>query len=207
MAASFAASFGHPSHSPWAKVPFSDFPPYDVPRFIEALEALRGPALATREAITRYAGVGVLDVGSFVAAAGLAEKLPELPDFDLAAIADLDIDDFIEALSVQADLVKTEKELQAIPDLRHEDPDKLAIAAVHMRSAASSEFLGRARRRYELADVETMALEALAEAVEGVIPVLEPFASGLDPHDAPTGGSISQLRAWHVAVPCETLDR
>ena len=212
MAASFAASFGHPSHSPWAKVPFSDFPPYDVPRFIEALEALRGPALATREAITRYAGIGVLDVGSFVAAAGLAEKLPELPDFDLAAIADLDIDDFIEALSVQADLVKTEKELQAIPDLRHEDPDKLAIAAVHMRSAASSEFLEQSPAdAYELADVETMALEALAEAVEGVIPVLKILGLGAEiptthlPAAASAscvlGMSPSHVRRWIVELP------
>ena len=42
MAASFAATFGHPAQSPWANVPFSDFPPYDAPRFPEALEASRG---------------------------------------------------------------------------------------------------------------------------------------------------------------------
>jgi Protein of unknown function (DUF4011)/AAA domain len=46
-AASFAANFGHPTKSPWAKVPFSDFPPYDAPRLVEALEALRTTTLAT----------------------------------------------------------------------------------------------------------------------------------------------------------------
>jgi hypothetical protein len=172
VAASFA-TFGHPARSAWAKVTFSDFPRYDVPRFIKALEALRTSALSTREAIARYTGIGVTNVSSFAAIADLTEKLPQLPDFDPAAIADLDIDDFKQALRVQADLLKIEEELNALSDLRHEDPEKLAVAAAHMRSAVSAEFLEQTpAEAYEFANADIRALEALAEAVEAVVPVL-----------------------------------
>ena len=91
MAASFAAMFGHPAQSPWSKIQFSDFPPYDAPRFIEALQTLRSQALDTQAAVARYAGIGVSDLDSFVTAAHLATKLPNLPDFDLSAIAAVNI--------------------------------------------------------------------------------------------------------------------
>jgi hypothetical protein len=181
VAASFAATFGHPARSPWAKVTFSDFPRYDVPRFMKALEALRTSALSTQETIACYTGIGVRDVISFATTADLTEKLPELPDFDLAAIADLDIDDFRQALRVQADLLKTEEELNTLSDLRHEDPEKLAVAAAHMRSAASAEFLERTpAEAYEFANADIKALEALAEAVEAVVPVLNILGLGVD---------------------------
>ena len=211
-AASFAATFGHPARSPWAKVTFSDFPRYDVPQFIKALEALRTSALATREAITRYTGIGVRNVSSFAATADLTEKLPELPDFDLAAIANLDIDDFMQALRVQADLLKTEEELNALSDLRHEDPEKLAVAAAHMRSVVSAEFLERTpAEAYEFADAEFKVLEALAEAVEAVVPVLNILGLGVDlpaTHlPAATsasyvlGMSPARVRRWIVELP------
>ena len=95
----------------------------------------------TQQAISRYSGVGVRSVSSFAATAILTEKLPELPDFDLAAIVNLEMDDFMQALRLQGDLLKTEEELNALSDIRYEDPEKLAVAAAHMRSAISREFL------------------------------------------------------------------
>ncbi len=86
----------------------------------------------------------------------------------------MNIEDFVQALRLQADLLKTEEELQTLPDLRHEDPERLAIAAAHMQSAVSAKFLDQTpAKAYEFADVEIEALEEVAEAVAALIPVLK----------------------------------
>ena len=59
-------------------------------------------------------------------------------------------------------------------DLRHEDPDRLAIATAHVRAAASAEFLAQSpAEAYCFADGEIAILRDVCDAAEAVLPALE----------------------------------
>ena len=169
-ATDFTASHGHPGKSPWRDVPFEDFPPYESSRFMEAITHLREQAQAALDAIERHEAIGVNDITTFVKAAGVPALLPELPDIDLVLLAEADLDDLLKALGARAELLGTQEELETLPDLRHEDQDRLAVGAAHMRSPASAGFLDLTPGgAYEMADAEIAALEELAGIVEGVL--------------------------------------
>lgn len=169
-ASDFTANYGHPSESPWHHVAFGDFPPYEASRFMEAIAHLREHAQRTLDAIGRHAGLGVDDITSFTRVTGVPSLLPELPGFDLTLLARADLDDLLKALDARADILAAEEELETLPDLRHEDPERLAVGAAHMRSPSSAGFLeltpGQA---YDIADAEIAALEELVGIVEGVL--------------------------------------
>ena len=190
MAATFARNFGYPGRSPWSRVTFSDFPSYDAARFVDALTALRDTSRSTIEAITRHVGIGIKGPKDFAALADLHRRLGEVPEIAaLVAIADLDLDDLERALAVRSELIRSEGELAAMTDLRHEDPDRLGIATAHFRAAASAEFLDQSPGdAYGFADGEIATLRDVCDAVEAVLPVLD--ALGLE-----TALPASQLRA------------
>ena len=175
VAATFARNFGHPSSSPWSRVTFSDFPSHDAARFIDALTALRDASRATIEAIARHVGIGIRGPKDFTALADFDRNLGEVPEIaTLVAIADLDLDDLERALAVRSELIRWERELAAMADLRHEDPERLGIATTHLRAAASTELLDQVPGdAYGRADSEIVVLLEVCDAVEAVLPVLE----------------------------------
>ena len=175
VAATFARNFGHPSSSPWSRVTFSDFPSHDAARFIDALTALRDASRATIEAIARHVGIGIRGPKDFAALADFDRNLGEVPEIaTLVAIADLDLDDLERALAVRSELIRWERELAAMADLRHEDPERLGIATTHLRAAASTELLDQVPGdAYGRADSEIVVLLEVCDAVEAVLPVLE----------------------------------
>jgi very-short-patch-repair endonuclease len=182
MQDSFSRSFGHPARSPWAKVEFGDFPSFEASRFVDLLATLREQVRAKGAAITRHAGSGIRTVEDFVAVAALNNHLRTLPDvYLLIAIANLDLDDLERALAVRLDLLSTEADLAAMPDLRHEDPERLAIAWAHLRGPGAAEFGDRTPNdAYSCATSEIELLTKLANGLVGVLPVLD--ALGLGPN-------------------------
>jgi Protein of unknown function (DUF4011)/REase_MTES_1575/AAA domain len=174
-AATFARNFGHPSGSPWWRVTFSDFPSYDARQFLDALTALRDTSRATIEAIARHVGIGIEEPKDFATLADLHRRLSEVPEISgLVAIAGLDLDDLERALAVRSEWIRSEGELATMRDLRHEDPDRLAIATTHVRTAASTEFLDQsAAEAYGFADDEIAILLDVCDAAEAVLPALE----------------------------------
>ena len=169
-ASDFAANYGHPAGSPWREVPFSDLPPYEASRFMEALRRLREQAQSTLQAIDRHAGIGVEGIETFAKAAEVPSRLPELPDFDLTLLEQADLDDLLKSLDAQAEFLATEEELEALPDLRHENPERLAVGSAHMRTPASSAFLDLTpEQAYAMAEAELAVLEKLAGVVEGAL--------------------------------------
>jgi uncharacterized protein DUF4011/AAA domain-containing protein len=174
-AATFARNFGHPGSSPWSRVTFSDFPSYDAARFVDALTDLRDTSRTLIEAIARHVGIGIKGSKDFAALADFHRRLGEVPEIAaLVAIADLDLDDLQRALAVRSELIRSEGELAAMTDLRHEDPDRLGIATAHFRAAASAEFLDQSPGdAYGFADGEIAVLRDVCDAVEAVLPVLD----------------------------------
>ena len=175
VAATFARSFGPPGSSPWSRVTFSDFPSHDAARFVDALTALRNTSRTTIEAITRHVGMGIKGPKDFAALADFHRRLGEVPEIAaLIAIVDLDLDDLKRALAIRSELIRAEGELAAMPDLRHEDPNRLGIATAHFRAAASAEFLDWSPGdAYRVADSEIAILLEVCDAVEAVLPVLD----------------------------------
>ena len=213
MAATFARNFGHPGSSPWSRVTFSDFPSYDAARFVDALTALRDTSRATIEAIARHVGIGIKGPKDFAALADFHRRLGEVPEIAaLVAIADLDLDDLERALAVRSELIRSEGELAAMTDLRHEDPDRLGIATAHLRAAASAEFLDQVPGdAYGFADGEIAVLLDVCDAVEAVLPVLDTLGleTTLPASQLPAAASAAYIlgmapercRRWVIELP------
>ena len=180
MAATFASSFGHPGRSPWSQVNFADFPAYDAPRFLLALSALRRPVLAAEEAIVRHAGLGVAGVGDIEALADLDRSLDDAPEASLlVAVVDLDLADLERALNVRSELLRIEGDLAAMPDLRHEDPERLTLATALMRSTSGGMFADHVpAAAYKCAEDEATVLRELLEAAEAMLPGLDVLGLG-----------------------------
>jgi very-short-patch-repair endonuclease len=180
VAQSFAANFDHPARSPWSQIAFTDVPPYSAPRFLKALLALRGPALALQEAITRYGGLGISHADDFTELADLDSTLGDVPELAaLSDIAGLDLGDLDQALGLRSELLKLERELGAMPDLRCADIEHLSMAAELMRSRLAGALSEQVPAvAYKLSDGEAIVLEDLLDAVEAVLPALEVL--GLD---------------------------
>ena len=152
------------------------------------------------------------NVDSLVAAADLADKLPELPDFDLATIADLDIDDFLQALGRAGRPPQNRGGAAGAPrsaarGLRETDRRRGPYALGRL-----GPFLEQTpTEAYKFADAEIEALEALAAVVEGVIPVLKILGLGAEipatylPAAASAsyvlGMSPAGARRWIVELP------
>ena len=175
MQASFTQSFGHPAQSPWAKMAFGDFPAFEASHFVEALLALREPTRATLAAISRHAESGVRSVHDLVAFAALPNHLGALPDLSLLVqITNLDLDDLERALAVRLDMLSTEADLATMPDLRHQDPERLAIAPILLRGPDVAEFGERTPEdAYSSATSDVALLTELVNGLEGVLPALE----------------------------------
>jgi hypothetical protein len=217
VASAFALAFGHPAKSLWATVEFSNFHGYEVPQFLQALEAARTSAADMLQTLTRYAEIGVTGPDSLMAAADLAGKLPELPQLDLASIASLDLDDLEKALDLQADVLRAEEELEALSDLRYEDPERLAVVAVQARSVVSTELLDHTpAEAYAFASKEIAALEQIVEVTEAVTPALKVLGLGIGipaSHlPAATsaayilGSAPEHVRRWIVELPDASLE-
>ena len=174
MAARFQTSFGHPAHSPWADARFSDFPAYEAPSFLSALQALKSSADITLSALSRDSDLGVHRVDDYAAIIELDAALGDAPDADLIVrIECLDLDDLEKALSIRSELLTNDVHLAATPELRFEVPAVLEIAVAHAHSRASAEFLDQfPAEAYARGDAEIVELEGLADAVEAVLPAL-----------------------------------
>jgi very-short-patch-repair endonuclease len=206
MQASFAQSFGHPAQSPWAKVAYGDFPASDASRFVEALVAVRETTRTTIAAIARHAVTGVRSVEDLIAVAGLERDLGVVPDVKLLVeIANLDLDDLERALSIRQEILSTEAELAETPNLRHEDPERLAIASAHLRGPGAAEFGDRTPdEAYGSATYEIVVLTELIRGVEGVLPALD--ALGLGPN-IPTAWLTAVATAVSVLAMTPDQDR
>jgi hypothetical protein len=132
------------------------------------------------ELVTRQAAIGIRAREDLESIAELDGELIETPEIGaVVTVARLDLDDLEKALEVRAELLRTEAELANMPDLRHEDPDRLAIAANLMRATASSEFLESSPgQAYAAASDEISTLQDLVETIEGVLPALDVLKLG-----------------------------
>ena len=217
MAQTFAGSFGHPGRSPWSQVIFADFPTYDAPRFLQAISALRRPTLATQEVIAHHAGLGVVAADDLATLTDLECRLGDAPEVGvLVAVVDLDLEDIERALAVRSELLRVEGDLAAMPNLRHEDPARLAIAIAIMHSTLAAELSDQVpASAYRFADGEADLLQKLADTAEAVLPALDLL--GLGPA-APAwqlpaaasaidilGTASERYRRWIVELPhaCE----
>ena len=182
MQESFTQSFGHPNKSPWTEVSFGNFPAFDARRLVEALVALRELTRVTIAAVARHAETGAHSAAEFVAFAALKRDLRTLPDANLLVeIANLDLDDLERAASVRLDMLSTEADLAEMPNLRHDDPERLAIAATHLRGSGAAEFGNRTPDdAYSSSTYEIVLLTELIRALEGILPSLD--ALGLGPN-------------------------
>ena len=154
---------------------FGDFPAFEASHFVEALLALREPTRATLAAISRHAESGVRSVHDLVAFAALPNHLGALPDLSLLVqITNLDLDDLERALAVRLDMLSTEADLATMPDLRHQDPERLAIAPILLRGPDVAEFGERTPEdAYSSATSDVALLTELVNGLEGVLPALE----------------------------------
>ena len=212
-AATFAHNFGHPGSSPWSRVTFSDFPSYDAARFLDALTAIRDSSRTTIEALARHVGIDIKGPKDFAALADFRRRHGELPEVAaLVAIADLDLDDLQRALAVRSELIRSEGELAAMTDLRHEDLDRLGTATAHFRAAASAEFLDQSPGdAYGFADGEIAVLRDVCDAVEAVLPVLDTVGleTALPASQLPAAASAAfilgtapeRYRRWVIELP------
>ncbi|MGO9894146.1 MAG: hypothetical protein ACLPX8_08040 [Bryobacteraceae bacterium] len=205
-AVDFQINYGHHAKSPWSTIPFSNFPPYESSRFMDAVRTLREHARQTLDAIAGYSDIGVADVATLAHVANAASELPDLPNFDLQVLNGAELDDLLQSLDVRADLLKAEQELAALKDLRHEDPKRLAVSAAHMHTPASVGFLDQTpAHAYETADVEIAALEELASVIEGV---LQPAAVlGLGQNLPAAHVPLAAWTAYALAISAENTRR
>lgn len=175
----FAREFGHPGKSPWLRVTFGDFAPYDAPRFISALIEFRAHVVAQRETLGRHADLGVRSLDDLAALAAGDRQIGSAPDSQLIlAVRNLDLEDLERALSVRLELIGLEDDLSTIPDLRYEDPDRLAIALGYMQGPFSEFEDQTPQQAFEVAEREREMLGQLITALEGVQPVLNVLGLG-----------------------------
>ena len=91
------------------------------------------------------------------------------------------MDDLERAVSVQLDMLSAQADLAEMPNLRHDDPERLAIAATHLRGSGAAEFGNRTPDdAYSSSTYEIVLLTELIRALEGILPPLD--ALGLGPN-------------------------
>ena len=114
--------------------------------------------------------------------AALKRDLKTVPDANLLVeIANLDLDDLERAVSVRLDMLSAQADLAEMPNLRHDDPERLAIAATHLRGSGPAEFGNRTPDdAYSSSTYEIVLLNELIRALEGILPALD--ALGLGPN-------------------------
>ncbi|MBV8105479.1 MAG: DNA2/NAM7 family helicase, partial [Hyphomicrobiales bacterium] len=121
------------------------------------------------------------------------------------AIAKLDLEDLERALAVRLDMLSTEADLAATPDLRHEDPQRLAIARAHLLGPVAAEFGDRTPDdAYSCATSEIELLTKLASGLVAVLPVLD--ALGLGPN-TPSAWLPAVARVVTILVMVPDHDR
>ena len=176
----FAASFCHPSKTPWASVSFTDFPTQDSDSLLTALEALKASAVATLRVISLEADLAITDERDLIAVAELDETLGAMVDVEvIARISMLDLPDLETALSIRSIILTNEVELAAMADICRVDPDQLAVAAAHARAPASTEYFDEIpEEAYAKATADIVKLDRLIELVEGISPALGAFGVG-----------------------------
>ena len=198
MARMFVDNFGHPSRSPWSQISFFDFPACDARRFLQAVSAIKAPVRAMEEAISRHAGLGIAGADDFDTLADFDRNVGDVPELGLAAIAGLDLEDLECALAIQAELLRIEGDLAAMPHLRYEDPERLAIAIALMHSEVGAELSERAPvSAYRSAANEAAVLLQLTNAVKSMLPALDLLGLG---HDIPA--SQLQTVASVISTVC-----
>ena len=182
MAEEFRASFCHPAETPWAAVPFSNVEAHDAREFLGALTAMKASTEDTLALISLDPEVEIADVGDFVSIEKLDAALTPAPEPEtIQRVSQLDLHGFQDALAIRSDMLAIEAELDAMSDVSDEDPDRLAMAAAHLRSRASADFLEETpASAYRKARRDTAALERVADAIDGILPALDELGLGLD---------------------------
>lgn len=146
---------------------------YDARRFAAAVLALGPVADTALAAVARHVGLSVVDEADLRMVASVEASVGAPPATIVARIAGLDLADLEAALAARSDLLAAQAEVASMTDLRHEDPDRLRVAAAHLGNARSAAFLDQVPAdAYAAAASGITRANELADALEGVRSVL-----------------------------------
>ncbi|WP_084572943.1 DUF4011 domain-containing protein [Methylocapsa aurea] len=180
LSTSFASSFGHPAHSPWACVQLGDFPTFEIPRLIDTLTKLHDAASELTKYFARNDDLGAGTLGGIDHLVVLNDQIADAPDDRLIAeLVNFDLAELEHGFALRRDILGIEAELRSLPDLRCEPLDRLNVATSILRHPLANEFRTlTARDAYAAAGGRLAQALAVVEILNEFMPLLDQI--GLD---------------------------
>jgi hypothetical protein len=175
VAESFARSFGHPAHSPWASVPLREVRPNECPRLIETLIQLHDVTADLVSYFERYNDLGARTLADIDDLIAIDDQLGNPPsDRLIAEIANLDLDELERGFNLRQNVFQIDAELRLLPDLSFESSETLALATSILRGPLGAEFCAHIPRdAYALARERHDNASAIAAILNEFLPVID----------------------------------